>query len=144
MLLWDEHVALPRRDLRDEVVTARRHAHDGRHFVREPALVEALLLRDIRIEYRPPIAAEHPQQIFNIADRGPPDLAAGSGKLLNCFPEWPRHGSNRAVLHIDDDECRVAPNACRTSEAYGSIRLLLFLRNYIVPRFGHTCLRYRK
>ena len=90
MLLRHQDIAVARRDLRDEVVAVRRDPHDGRNLVGQPALVEGLLRRHVRIEHRPVLLAKRREKLCDVRDRLPADLAAGGGKFLDRLPRTAR------------------------------------------------------
>lgn len=57
------------------------------------------------------------------------------GKLLDRVSERPRLGTDRAVLHVDDEQCRVATDSGRAPEARCAIRLLLLDGDDAIPGF---------
>src|SRR2546429_592384 len=75
LLLRQEPVALTRGGLRDEVVGARCSPQDRGHLVRQAAVIELLLGRDVGIEHGPAIFSKECEQSRNVLDRGPADLA---------------------------------------------------------------------
>src|SRR5215510_6350916 len=64
----------------------------------------------------------------------PADLPAGSGEFLDRLHEWPRLGTDRAVLHVDDQQRRAPPETGAASETGSTIGFLLVLRDDAVPR----------
>jgi hypothetical protein len=58
----------------------------------------------VRIQHRPATGAEQAEQLLDVADRVPADLAAGGGEFLDRFPERQRAGADGAVLDVDDQQ----------------------------------------
>src|SRR5262249_41988012 len=96
-------------------------------------LVERLLLRDVRIKYRPALLAEQRQHARDLVHRVPADLPAGGGKFLDRFHERARLRADRAILHIDDQQRRTLAETGASGEARGAGSLLLALRTDAVP-----------
>src|ERR1044072_262183 len=65
----------------------------------------------------------------------PAALAAGGREFLDGFHERARLRADGAVLHVDDQQCGLAAKTGAAAEPGGAIRLLLVLRNDVVPRF---------
>src|SRR3954447_26166972 len=77
VLLRQEDVGVPWRDLGREFVALGSDIHDGRDLVRKPAAVEGLLGRYKWIENRPIPLPEPFKQSLDPSDRGPGDIATG-------------------------------------------------------------------
>ncbi|MEY9300964.1 hypothetical protein ABIF24_005595 [Bradyrhizobium elkanii] len=100
------------------------------------------LAGDMRKYHRPSSPAKQPHQFGNLRYGLPTSLTAAGWILLDRFADRHPAVTDRAVLHVNHQECGPLAESSRATQPCDGIGLALFERYYVVPRLlfaDHPC-----
>jgi len=136
VLLGQQDIAFDRGDFRDEAIAFRWYRHQFRHFGGKPALIEALLGRDMRVKHRQALFAELRKQRRNMAHRFPAGIATAGLELLDRLPERRFARADGAILDINDQQCRALAQTAGPAEAGSAIAAFFLFADDAGPGAG--------